>query len=100
MQKASISQLKNGLSAYLDRVRSGETVLITDRDLPIARIERIDDQMTVDERLLRLQRAGLVRLATHPLTPDLLRQRVMRTPSDGPGAGVLQALLDERADGR
>jgi prevent-host-death family protein len=40
MERASISQLKNSLSAYLDKVRSGVTVLVLDRNRPIARIER------------------------------------------------------------
>jgi prevent-host-death family protein len=31
MKSASISTLKNNLSAYLDLVREGETVVITDR---------------------------------------------------------------------
>lgn len=99
MQKATISQLKNHLSAYLDRVRAGETVLICDRDLPIARIEKIGTELPASERLLKLQRAGLLRQATRPVPLELLRARAVATPVI-PGCGVLQALLDERADGR
>ena len=40
--KATISDLRNRLSDYLRKVRAGETVLVLDRDRPIARIERID----------------------------------------------------------
>ena len=39
MKSASVSDAKNGLSALLDEVRRGETVLITHRGRPVARIE-------------------------------------------------------------
>ena len=32
MKKAKIAELKNHLSRYLDHVRSGESVLVLDRD--------------------------------------------------------------------
>ena len=39
MKSASVSEAKNGLSALLDEVRRGETVLITNHGKPVARIE-------------------------------------------------------------
>ncbi len=39
MESASISEARNKLSGLLRRVRLGETVLITDRGKPVARIE-------------------------------------------------------------
>jgi prevent-host-death family protein len=39
MKTASISQLKNGLSAYVDQVRAGGSVLVTDRGVVVARLE-------------------------------------------------------------
>ena len=41
MKNARISELRDGLSEYLARVRKGETVIVYDRDTPIARIEPI-----------------------------------------------------------
>src|SRR3989304_4045748 len=38
MKTASISEAKNRLSAYIDLVRRGETVQITDRGNPVARL--------------------------------------------------------------
>jgi prevent-host-death family protein len=38
MKTASISEAKNRLSAYIDPVRRGETVQITDRGNPVARL--------------------------------------------------------------
>ena len=39
MKSASVSEAKNGLSALLDEVRQGETVLITHHGKPVARLE-------------------------------------------------------------
>jgi antitoxin (DNA-binding transcriptional repressor) of toxin-antitoxin stability system len=50
----------SGLSAYLKKVRAGQTVLILDRDEPIAMIERVDSRLSTDERLARLEQAGLI----------------------------------------
>ena len=42
MVRTNISNLKNRLSHYLRLVRAGEVVEITDRKMPLARIEAID----------------------------------------------------------
>lgn len=95
MEKATISQLKDQLSAYLKKVRAGHVVLVLDRDQPIARIERVDPEAAGDERLLRLERAGLVRRATAPLPLAVLRRPVPKARRS-----VTQALLEERREGR
>ena len=41
MHRASISDAKNNLSALIDRVRRGETVLICDRKRPVARLQPV-----------------------------------------------------------
>ena len=38
MKTASISQTKNQLSALIDQVRQGETIVITDHDRPVAKL--------------------------------------------------------------
>jgi len=38
MKSAKVSELKAHLSAYLSRVRKGETVVVCDRSTPIARL--------------------------------------------------------------
>ena len=53
MDRATISQIKNRLSAYLKKVRAGESVLILDRDQPIARLERVSSEDRPDDRLAR-----------------------------------------------
>lgn len=95
MNKATISQLKNHLSAYLRKVRSGQPLLVMDRDEPVARIERIEAGSATDDRLARLERAGLVRRAARPFDPAVVAGK-------GPRArkSVVQALIDERREGR
>lgn len=94
MNKASISELKNQLSAYLQRVRAGQTVIVYDRDRPIARIDRVADEDD-DDRIAQLQRAGIVTPPSEPLPLD-----VLRTPLPRAGHSVLDALLEEREAGR
>lgn len=99
MKKASITQTKNQLSALLDRVRHGETVLIMDRGRPVARLEPALQEGEGNEagRLARLERAGILRRAISPA-----RSRLLLEPPPKPkkGASILQALLAERKQGR
>lgn len=97
MKRATISELKNRLSTYLGIVRAGERVMVVDRDVPVAIIERIGDRAAAEPRLARLEKAGLVRRPTGdaPIDLDLLRQPAPRST-----ASVLEALLEERRAGR
>jgi prevent-host-death family protein len=95
---ASITEAKNQLSALIDRVRSGESVLIVDRGIPVARLESaavISDDPS--GRIARLQRAGIVRAAKIPLNGNPLKGKPPRARG---GASVVRALLDERREGR
>jgi prevent-host-death family protein len=100
MKKASISQTKNNLSAYLDLVRHGETILITDRNKPVARLEPIVNNRQDDSegRLARLERAGIVRRSAK----RGVAKSIVNTlpPSAEPRVSVLKALLEERSGGR
>jgi prevent-host-death family protein len=95
VEKATISQLKNRLSAYLKKVRAGRSILIVDRDEPVARLERVEAGGAADDRIGRLERAGLLRRATRHLDVPALRADVPRA-----GKSVVEALLDERREGR
>jgi len=63
MKRASITDAKNRLSALIDRVRHGETVIIEDRGVPVARLESVlaAERGRSEGRLARLERQGLVR---------------------------------------
>jgi antitoxin (DNA-binding transcriptional repressor) of toxin-antitoxin stability system len=96
MIKATISQLKNSLSAYLRKVRSGETVLILDRQEPIAVLERIKSEGRPEERLARLERAGVIRRSHTARTLEALAS----STAPKVGASVVEALIEERHQGR
>jgi prevent-host-death family protein len=95
VKKASISEAKNNLSALIDRVKAGASVLIVDRGRPVARLEPVSG--SEDERVVRLVRDGVVRPARTPAAPATWTTQPARPKA---GASVLQALLDERRHDR
>ena len=101
MKSATISETKNGLSALIDRVRHGETIVITDRSRPVARLEPFvgagSASANDDGRLARLERAGVIRRARRPRLAEILE---VPTPAARPGADIVAAVLEERRSGR
>ena len=95
MGKATISEIKNRLSAYLKQVRVGHSLLILDRDQPAARLERVESEQHPDDRLTRLERAGLIKRATQPMPAQCPERSAPKAKRS-----VLQALVDERREGR
>ena len=59
--EVGIRELKNGLSGYIDRVRNGEEVIVTDRGRPVARLSSLD---AAHDHLAELIAAGIVRAPT------------------------------------
>jgi prevent-host-death family protein len=96
MTRAPISDLKARLSRYLDMVRAGEEVIVTDRGKPIARIAPIDARLHMKSRVERLVRTGEVR---PPLRDDGLDLSQLIRPAD-PEGRARALLLEERAEGR
>ncbi len=99
MKNARISELRDGLSEYLARVRKGETVIVYDRDTPIARIEPIaaaPAEPGVPDWVIEAERRGIIQpprvrggkpLDVNPIKVD-------------PRFSLLEALLEERRSGR
>ncbi len=96
MEKVSVSQLKDQLSAYLKKVRAGQTLVVTDRSKPIARLEPIGPSAGDSERIAELVRQGLVSM---PKAPPLTIEEIRRMRPVVPGARLLEALLEERESG-
>jgi prevent-host-death family protein len=94
MEKTTISELKNNLSAYLKKVRAGDTLIVLDRDQPVAKIEHIEKGSTADDRLIRLEKTGLIRRASRAFDFGTLQEQPRVEQS------VLEALIDERKEGR
>lgn len=98
MKKASITEAKNNLSALIDSVRGGSSILIVDRGRPVARLEPVTGASSGnDDRLGRLVREGVVRPARGTPAKALI---AARPPRPKKGASGVRALLDERREGR
>lgn len=96
MKNARISELRDSLSEYLARVRKGETVIVYDRDTPIARIEPIAPSDDDPEWLREAIRRGIV---TPPRVRDSAPFDLSPVRAD-PRFSLLEALLEERRSGR
>jgi prevent-host-death family protein len=97
VKRASISEAKNRLSALLDRVRQGQTVVIEDRGVPVARLEGLAGDRMPDGRLARLQREGVVTPPAAKLPASFFSSPPPRPRHRRSASAV---LVDERRDGR
>jgi prevent-host-death family protein len=98
MKRASITETKNHLSALIDRVRNGTSILIVDRGRPVARLEPVHEpRLDDDGRLARLVRSGVVRSARGAMPKSLVKTRPPRVKKS---VSAVRVLLDERRDGR
>jgi antitoxin (DNA-binding transcriptional repressor) of toxin-antitoxin stability system len=93
MKMVGIAELKARLSEYLDLVKSGESVLVTERGRPVATLSRSDEASAeVDE----LVRSGVALPPGKALPEEFFDHP---GPEVSGGAG-LEALLEERREGR
>jgi len=97
MRTTTITEAKNQLSRLLDRVRGGESIVILDRGVPVARIEPVAGRVADDGRLRRLERTGVVEIGRAAPPVELIR---VPGPPIGQGSSAVSALLEERAAGR
>ncbi|MBA4388982.1 MAG: hypothetical protein C0404_13455 [Verrucomicrobia bacterium] len=99
MNMANISYTRNHLSELLDRVRGGETILITDRRKPVARLEpargRSGDETGWKQTMIR---RGILKTAAKQL--DVGKFGKMNLPASSKGGDILAALLADREEGR
>ena len=98
--RARITELRDRLSRYLDHVKAGGRVLILDRDRPVAELIPVAESGEIGDdadrkRLEAMQRSGLLRVSRTEIPSEILPGK-----APGGGAGVLAALLEERAHGR
>ena len=92
-----MTEAKNRLSALLARVKAGETVVITERGIPVARVEPAVSSAPEDDeaRLARLERKGIIKRAKRPLSPEIFE----KPPPPGTGKSIVDTLLEEREEG-
>jgi len=95
MKTAPVSQLKARLSEYLDQVKAGAEVVITDRGKTVARLVPVARNETIKTSLAKMEREGLVRSGTGRLPEGFFD---MPRPMDARSL-VRKGLLEERSKG-
>jgi prevent-host-death family protein len=92
MRSVNVAELKNQLSKYLTFAKSGEEIIIRDRNLPVAKLVPFCAEVVAEEELL-LVAAGKMRLPENPI--DL--EKALRVPTGRLiGREGTRALLEER----
>jgi prevent-host-death family protein len=97
MNTATITEAKNGLSGLIDRVRAGERIIITDRGVPVARLEPVTASSDASGRLRRLERTGAVRVGVAAPPLERIGRPGPRLPT---GVSAVETLIAERRSGR
>jgi len=93
----TISKLKATLSAYMEQVKAGEEVLVTERGRPVAKLVPVSrSDGALSDHLLDLERAGLVRIGSIKLPRNFWKRP---RPDDKTGHS-LEILLEDRELGR
>lgn len=98
MISAKISTIKSRLSSYLDQVKSGETVIISDRTHPVAVLAPYRSHEGAGQwgpRLMELVRKGMaVSRVKRDKAFKIKPQELNKEPR------LVEAILEERSSGR
>ena len=94
MRTVNIADLKNNLSAYLERVRAGEELLVKDRNRPVARLVPLAPGGDPEAEELEMAAAGLIRLPDEEL-PDSFWKMPAPEVSLADAVGAVRAGRDE-----
>jgi prevent-host-death family protein len=94
VKSTGIKELRSSLTETLERVKAGETVVVTDHGEPIARIVPIEPE---GERIARLIRAGVLRAPLKPIDESFWK---LPRAEDPEGLLVKAALEERGGDGR
>jgi prevent-host-death family protein len=97
MKRASITEAKNRLSALIERVRQGQSVIIEDRGVPVAQLGPIVTRAAGrdEDRIVRLERLGILR----PAIAKPARLLESPPPRTKRPAVLSRAVIDEREEG-
>jgi prevent-host-death family protein len=98
MKRASVTDAKNRLSALLERVRHGESILIEDRGVPVARLVPVVSGRGLPDRdaVARLERQGILR---PPAVATPSRALQARPPRPTRAVALSQLVVAERREG-
>jgi prevent-host-death family protein len=95
MRTAGVAELKAKLSQYLQAVKAGEEVIVTEHGKAIARVVPYTRSGATPAEYEDMIKAGILRPPKKPLGPDFWD---LPRPQD-PEGYVLKALLEEREEG-
>ena len=93
MKRTGVAELKAQLSRYLARVKAGEEILVTERNVPVARLVPVGERGR-EAALRDLERRGLVRVGSGRLPKGFWRLPRGRDPK----ALVRKAAIEEREE--
>jgi prevent-host-death family protein len=83
-----IRELKEQLSAYIRRVKAGETIVITDRGRPVGRL--VPYSQSLADRLELMQETGFINWSGRPLSTS---EPIVRNKSE---QLISDLLLEDR----
>lgn len=95
MKTTAIANLKAKLSRYLRLVKTGEEILITERDVPVAKLVPVGNHGADLESLRDLERQGLLKVGTGRLPKNFWKLPRGKDPS----ASVRRLASEERDRG-
>jgi prevent-host-death family protein len=93
VKRTGVAELKAQLSRYLALVKAGEEIVVTERNVPVARLVPVGERER-DTALRDLERQGLVRIGTGRLPRGFWRLPRGRDPK----AFVRKAAAEEREE--
>jgi prevent-host-death family protein len=87
-------ELKTRLGTYLERVRRGETIIVTDRGTPVAELRPV--QMPEDPTEAALERMQSEGLITRGVAGEMAHREPIRLPPGVTVSALIRADRDER----
>jgi prevent-host-death family protein len=84
-------ELKTRLGTYLQRVREGHTLVVTDRGEPVAELRPLASNDSLPPALLKLSTKGAVTLPSRDALPAF-------RPIRSRGASIADTVREERVD--
>lgn len=99
MKRSSVTEAKNRLSALLDHVRQGESVIIEDRGVPVAQLSPVAGRTAGadQDRMARLVRQGILRPPTSTVPAKALGTA---PPKSKRRVSLSRLVIDERRHSR
>lgn len=99
MKRSSVTDAKNRLSALIDHVRHGESVIIEDRGVPVAQLNPVAGRASGadQDRIARLVRQGILR---PPISTGPAESLDMAPPKSRRRVSLSRLVIDERRHSR